>query len=294
MDRDDLKQWIGKTQTMADQVTATPLKALAVTLDRADPEPRIGQPIPPCWHWLYFLPLYRHSEIGPDGHPRRGGFLPPIQLPLRMWAGSQIEFVRPLRVGDSIEKTSRIVAVTAKRGGSGPLVFVRVRHEISGPNGLAVIDEQDLVYRQPAQSQSQTEAPARRSLPAPATPDWIREIQPDDVLLFRYSALTFNAHRIHYDHRYVSAVERYPGLVVHGPLIATLLLDLLRRQMPAAQVSRFVFRAVQPIYDVTPFQLCGRRDADGDTIHLWARHATGELAMHATATLARAAPPLPC
>jgi 3-methylfumaryl-CoA hydratase len=199
-----------------------------------------------------------------------------------MWAGSQIEFLRDLCVGDHIERTSRIVDVTAKEGSSGPLVFVRVRHEIGDAAGPAVIDEQDIVYRQPAPAGES----GRPSMPSPEMHDWIREIQPDDVLLFRYSALTFNAHRIHYNHRYVSEVERYPGLVVQGPLIATLLLDLLRRHMPAARVSRFLFRAVRPVYDVTPFQLCGRRGADGDTIHLWAQHINGGLAMHATATLA--------
>lgn len=282
MDLDSVKQWIGNTQTVADQVTIAPLQALAATLDRSDPEPRIGQPIPPCWHWLYFLPLYRHSELGPDGHPLRGGFLPPIPLPLRMWAGSQIEFVRPLRVGEAIEKTSRIVDITAKDGSSGPLAFVRVRHEISNAAGLAVIDEQDIVYRQPAQAG----APERSSIPPAEVHDWMCEIQPDDALLFRYSALTFNAHRIHYNHRYASEVEKYPGLVVQGPLIATLLLDLLRRHMPGVELSRFTFRAVKPTYEATPLQLCGRRGADGTTIYLWAQHASGGVAMQATATLA--------
>ena len=150
MDLDTFKQWIGNTQAAVDQVTIAPLRALAATLDRTDPDPQPGQPIPPCWHWLYFLPVYRHSELGPDGHSLRGGFLPPIPLQSRMWAGSRIEFLRPLCVGDSIEKVSRIVDVTAKEGSSGPLVFVRVRHEISNAAGLAVIDEHDIVFREPA------------------------------------------------------------------------------------------------------------------------------------------------
>lgn len=282
MDLDELQQWIGKTRTLTDEVTTAPLKALSATLDRMDPDPRVGAPIPPCWHWLYFLPMHRHSELGSDGHPRRGDFMPPVPMPLRMWAGSNIEFLRPLCVGESIQRTSRIVAISAKHGSTGPLVFVRVRHEISNAGGLAVIDEQDIVYRQPAPPEAQV----RPSMPAAEMHDWMREIQPDDVLLFRYSALTFNSHRIHYNHRYVSEVENYPGLVVQGPLIATLLLDLLRRQMPAAQVARFSFRAVKPTYDVTPFQLCGRRGADGTTIYLWAQHTNGALAMHATAILA--------
>lgn len=287
MDIDALKQWIGRTQTVVDQVTLTPLKALSATLDRADPEPQSGQPIPPCWHWLYCLPLHPHSELGTDGHPLRGGFLPPVPLPQRMWAGSTIEFTRALCVGESIVKSSRIVDVTFKQGRAGSLVFVRVRHKIAGPTGLAVTEEQDIVYRESAGlEKSVRPSPPAPHIPAPHIYDWSREIQPDDVLLFRFSALTFNAHRIHYSHRYVSEMERYPGLVVHGPLIALLLLDLLRRHMPIAQVTHFSFRSVKPTYDVTPFQLCGRRGADGNTVYLWAQHLDGHLAMHATASLA--------
>jgi 3-methylfumaryl-CoA hydratase len=282
MNLDELKQWSGTTETLADRVTTTSLKALAATLDREDPAPQPGDAIPPCWHWLYFLPLHRHLQIGPDGHARRGGFLPPVPLPRRMWAGSRLEFVRPLRVGEAITRTSRIVDVSGKGGRAGPLVFVRVRHEIDDAAGLAVVEEQDIVYRELPKSGEA--APA--ALSAPTAHDWAREIHPDAVLLFRYSALTFNGHRIHYDRRYVTEVEGYPGLVVHGPLIATLLLDLLRRHMPDAQVSRFGFRAVKPIFDVAPFHVCGQRADDGKTVHLWARDTDGVLAMDATATLA--------
>jgi 3-methylfumaryl-CoA hydratase len=198
-----------------------------------------------------------------------------------MWAASRLEFVSPLRVGEAITKTSKVVDVSAKEGRTGPLVFVRVRHEVNGPVGLAVIEEQDIVYRQPARGDESAKSP----LLAPEVHDWTREIQPDDVLLFRYSALTFNGHRIHYDHRYTREVERYPGLVVHGPLIATLLLDLLRRYMPDALVSTFQFRAVKPTYDVAPFHVRGKRSDDGKSIHLWAQHEDGALAMDATATL---------
>jgi 3-methylfumaryl-CoA hydratase len=277
-DWDDLKRWIGKIETLADQVTTTPLRALAATLDRDDPAPQPGDAVPPCWHWLYFLPLHRQSEIGQDGHARRGRFLPPVPLPRRMWAGSRLEFVRPLRVGESITRTSRIVDVSAKEGRTGGLVFVRVRHEITGATGLGVIEEQDLVYREFSNSR-QTAALA------PLTHHWARDIRADDVLLFRYSALTFNGHRIHYNRPYAQEVEGYPGLVVHGPLLATLLLDLLRRQLPDAQISRFSFRAVKPIFDVSPFRLCGRCSDDRKTIHLWAQHEDGALAMDATATL---------
>lgn len=282
LDVTGLKDWIGRTETRADLLGVTPLQALAATLDRNGPPPRPGDPLPPCWHWLYFLPLYRQSEIGPDGHPRRGGFLPPVPLPRRMWAGGRLEFVRPLRVGAAVSRSSRIVDINGKEGRSGPLVFVRLRHEISDADGAALIEEQDIVYRDNPPP-GDPAAPARA---APGEQDWIRQIRPDDVLLFRYSALTFNAHRIHYDRRYATEVEGYPGLVVHGPLIATLLLDLLWRHRPEAQAARFAFRAVRPLVDSAPFFVCGRHGHDGRTIDLWAKDADGALAMEATVALA--------
>jgi len=281
-DIDHLKQWTGKTESRSDLAAATPVQALAATLDRDDAAPEAGDAVPPCWHWLYFLPLHRQSEIGPDGHPQRGGFLPPVPLPRRMWAGSRIEFVRPLAVGSAITRHSRIADVSGKEGRSGPLVFVRVRHEISDADGICVVDEHDIVYRENPKPGD----PVPAAQLAPADPEWTRTIHPDDVLLFRYSALTFNGHRIHYDRRYVTEVEGYPGLVVHGPLIATLLLDLLRRSVPDAKLLRFAFRAVKPLFDIAPFQVCGRRAGDGKTIQLWAQDADGALAMDATATLA--------
>jgi len=198
-----------------------------------------------------------------------------------MWAGSRLEFVRPLRIGQAISRTSRIADVSAKEGRTGPLVFVRVRHEVLGDGELAVVDEHDIVYR----DNPTPDDPVPPVRPAPADAQWRREIRPDDVLLFRYSALTFNGHRIHYDRRYVTEVEGYPGLVVHGPLIATLLLDALRRHRPDAQVARFAFRAVKPLFDTAPFQVCGRVEPDGTTVQLWAQDPDGALAMEATAAL---------
>lgn len=285
LDLEHLKQWIGREESRADSIAATPVQALAATLDRDDPAPQPGDPIPPCGHWLYFLPLHRQSEIGQDGHPTRGGFLPPVPLPRRMWAGSRIEFLRPLTIGSPIKRGSRVVDVSGKEGRSGALVFVRVRHEVSDEAGVALIDEHDIVYR----DNPKPGDPSPPHQAAPAEHDWARTIRPDDVLLFRYSALTFNGHRIHYDRRYVTEVEGYPGLVVHGPLIATLLLDLLRRNLPGANISGFSFRAMKPTFDIAPFEVRGRRMEDGRTVRLWAQHADGALAMDATAILARPA-----
>jgi 3-methylfumaryl-CoA hydratase len=198
-----------------------------------------------------------------------------------MWAASRLEWLRPLRVSQVISKTSRIAHVKVKEGRSGPLVFVGVQHEIADAAGTAVIEEQDIVY-------SGTFKPNEASRPGSTlvSRDWQREVLPDPVLLFRYSALTLNGHRIHYDRRYATEVEGYPGLVVHAPLIAILLLDLLRRNMPDARVSRFAFRAVKPTFDTDPLTICGARADDGRSVSLWAAHADGALAVDATATVA--------
>lgn len=267
--------WIGRAEVRSDIVTAGQVVALSATLDRDDPEPKPGDPLPPLWHWLFFLDRHRQSELGPDGHARRGGLLPPIPLPRRMWAGSRFEFRHPLLVGDQITRETRVIDIQEKSGRSGPLVFVVVRHEISTAEGLAIVEEHDIVYRE--------HGPAAPAQPAPADAAWERTIQPDDVLLFRYSALTFNGHRIHYDRRYATEVEGYPGLVVHGPLIATLLMDLLRRNQPETNVARFSFRAVSPLFDTGPFVVCGK--PEGKTIALWAKDAAGNLAMSAEAGL---------
>jgi 3-methylfumaryl-CoA hydratase len=272
-----LRGWVGRSETRRDVITAAPLVALSALLDRDDPEPRAGDPAPPLAHWLYFLPAYRQSEAGPDGHRLRGGFLPPVALPRRMWAGSRLEFARPLAVGAAIERRSTIAAVEPKQGRSGPLVFVTVRHEVSDAAGLVLTDEHDIVYRGEAPLAA---TPARR---APAGETWRREIRPDPVLLFRYSAVTFNSHRIHYDHPYVTRIEGYPGLVVHGPLIATLLVDLFRRNLPDARLTRLSFRALKPLYDTAPFFTCGAPDAPARTARLWTRDAAGDMTMEAAA-----------
>jgi 3-methylfumaryl-CoA hydratase len=307
----DLTAWIGRSETVHDTFHPTPVIALRATLDHPAAPITPGTPLPPLWHWLYFLPMHRHSEVGPDGHARRGGFMPPVPLPRRMWAGSQFEFRTPLRVGDVVARTSTIAEVTRKSGRSGALVFVKVRHEIgrAGDAEPALVEFHDIVYRAARQPGDVDPAPTKAPMPAPTpapTPEpattpspapsqaltqaptgsaWQREIVPGDVLLFRYSALTFNGHRIHYDRRYVTEVEGYPGLVVHGPLIATLLLDLLHSQMPAAEVASFRFKAVRPTFDLHPFEVHGELLPDGKSVHLWAQDHEGWLTMDATATL---------
>jgi 3-methylfumaryl-CoA hydratase len=283
METVNLKDWIGRSETVADTITPTPYAALAATLDRPVVRPEKGTPLPALWHWLYFLPLHRQSEIGPDGHARRGGFLPPVPLPRRMWAGSQFQFHAPLRVGDAIARTSTIESVNEKSGRTGPLVFVKVRHEIrrEGDDEVALTEFHDIVYREAAKPTDVAPPPQA----APAAAAWEKKWVPDDVWLFRYSALTFNGHRIHYDRRYVTEVEGYPGLIVHGPLIATLLVDLLRWQRPDARVARFEFKAVRPTFDINPFFVCGDPLPDGKTFHLWAKDHAGWLTMDATAVI---------
>ena len=274
-----MREWIGRSETRLDQVTPAPMAALAATLDIDAPYPQPGDPLPPLWHWLYFLPIHRQSELGPDGHAKRGGFLPPVPLPRRMWAGGRIEFRQPLRVGETIQRTSRILDVRFKEGRSGPLVFVLVRHEIGEGGSISLTEEHDIVYRDhPIPGEP---APAPQVTPGDAM--WERAVDPDDALLFRYSALTFNGHRIHYDRRYATGVEGYPGLVVHGPLIATLLVDLVRSNLPETRVTRFEFRALSPLFDTAPFVVCGKLEEDGKNIRLWAKDSAGALAMTAEA-----------
>ena len=281
----NLQDWIGRIETTVDTATATPCAALSATLDQTPIDrPAYGTLLPSLWHWLYFLPIHAQADIGEDGHARRGGFMPPVALPRRMWAGSDFHFHKPLLVGDVLQRTSTIVDVKEKSGRTGSLIFVKVRHEIRRNESadIAVTEHHNIVYRAAPMPGDLIPPPQA----APAESAWKRSVVPSDVLLFRYSALTFNGHRIHYDRKYVTEVEGYPGLIVHGPLIATLLMDLLRRQMPDAVVLRFEFKAVRPTFDTHPFSIHGQPSPDGKTIRLWGRDHEGWLTMDATATLA--------
>ncbi|MGA7324958.1 MAG: MaoC family dehydratase N-terminal domain-containing protein [Rhodomicrobium sp.] len=277
MSFDHLKEWIGRTQTESDVATEAPLIRLAATLDHTDPPWPTGQ-VPPLGHWLYFLPRAPESEIGPDGHAKRGGFLPPVNLPRRMWAGGQFEFLAPIPIGAVMTKRSTVANVEHKIGRSGAIIFVKVTHEISIDGSAAIREVHDIVYRELPSTAVRGDSD-RHADPSSLVPEFRREIVPDPVLLFRYSALTFNGHRIHYDRSYCEKVEGYPGLVVHGPLTATLLVDLYLRQRRAAAVHSFRFRAKKPLFDTHAFTVCGAHSPGGAV--LCALDDKGSLAMTA-------------
>jgi 3-methylfumaryl-CoA hydratase len=274
-EKTELGAWVGRERVMSDVVAGDRLLKLSATLDRDDPEPRPGDPLPPCWHWMFFQDATPLAAVGPDGHAKRGSFMPPIDKPRRMWAGSRIRFIDPPRVGETMQRRTRIASITEKVGKTGSLVFVTLVHEISTERGPAINEEQDLVFRDLSPTKttvSDTPFPTRVAL-------WRRLISPDPVLLFRYSALTFNSHRIHYDRSYCIDAEGYPGLVVHGPLTATLLVDLARRERPGERIASFEFRAVSPLFDTAPFTVAGRPSPNQTSASLWAEGPSGTLAM---------------
>ncbi|NND67102.1 MAG: acyl-CoA dehydrogenase [Halioglobus sp.] len=272
----DFAAWIGREHTVSERIAAEPAKRLAAILDRTDASFAEGAPLPPLCHWLHFNDAVPQSQLGIDGHPQKGGFLPPVALPRRMWAGGSLRFHAALRVGDEVRRNTRIDGITPRRGRSGDLVFVTLQHKLFRNAELLVEEQQDIVYREAG-------SPAGEGRAAPGKGDWSREIVPDNALLFRYSALTFNAHRIHYDRDYAVGEEGYPDLVVQGPLTATLLLEALSLEEPGAAVAGFEFRGVAPLYAGTPLTLQGRRE--GSSVSLWALNAAGNVAMEATATL---------
>ncbi len=269
------------TLIAADVIALDRATAFAATLD-LDRHPVAGDALPPLWHWLYFWSVARQSELGHDGHPLKGGFLPDLGLPRRMWAGGRVVFENPLPIGETAVRTSRVLSVEHKEGRSGPLGFVTVEHLIESGGTVAIREEHDIVYRGAAEPGVAVPAPKA----APDGAQWQRDVTPDEVQLFRYSALTFNGHRIHYDRTYAREIEGYPDLVVHGPLISTLLLDLVPRALPGSTVREYAYRAVRPTFLGNTFSVCGRVAEDGKTIDLWAKDHDGWLTMSARATLA--------
>jgi 3-methylfumaryl-CoA hydratase len=267
VDNAALQGWVGRSESRGDMVTPQIVAAFRATVADDDRPVVAGEPAPPGIHWCLAPATPPMRMLGPDGHPARGGFLPPVPLPRRMWAGSRIVFAAPLRVGDAVDRLSVVKSVEAKTGASGPLVFVTVEHTFRSARGVAVREEQDLVYRD-APSGSPATASAKLAAGAAPDPERTRWIDPTPTLLFRFSALTFNGHRIHYDRPYATEVEGYPGLVVHGPLQAALLLDLATAMQDGAAPAAFEFRARRPLFDGRPFFVNGCR-VDASTIELW-------------------------
>ena len=274
----DPKAWIGKSQEIHDPMDPWAAAAMIATLELDRPVPVPGDPLPLFWHWLYFREAFPRGMLGPDGHPAVGGFMPKVAQPRRMWAGGRLRVSGPLPLGTPAVKRSTIADVTEKTGRAGEMTFVTVRHEISGGAGIAVTEEQDVVYRH----DPPPGAPRQAAKPAPTNEDAARQWHCDSTVLFRYSALTFNGHRIHYDLAHAREVEGYPGLVVHGPLLATLLLELADEIAGHPRVSGFEFRATAPIFADEGFECCAKRDREA--LLLWVRGSDGRLAMQARAT----------
>jgi len=276
-----IDQWIGKSENSSERLAAFPANAMAATLNRNGQVYKDGDPLPHLWHWLYFLQVFNLEDKGYDGHPKLGGFLPPLELPRRMWAGSRLKFLAPMKIGALLNKQSTIKSVKQKTGRSGALAFVTVVHQVHDGDILCLEEEQDIVYREKNNADIPEVVPAN----APSESTFSRDIDPDPVLLFRYSALTFNGHRIHYDQPFCTDIEGYKGLVVHGPLMATMLLDLVRSELPNAMVSEFELRVLASVFENSKFSLHGEPNADGKTIKLWVRRDDGALAIQALATI---------
>lgn len=265
MDTFDPAQWLGRTQEVHDQLSRNLVRRIAATFDV--PAPAHGEELPLLWHWCFFQEPADTAGLGADGHPALGGFMPPAHGRNRMWAGGRLEFLEPLRVGEEACRTTTILRIEEKRGGSGSLLFVTLRHTYRQGGRIALQEEQDIVYREPSPPKLGSGAPVPEA-------QWQETVQPDPVRLFRYSAVTFNAHRIHYDWPYVTETEGYPGLVVHGPLTATLNLAAFCRANPQARPRQFIFRGVRPLIAPEAFQVGGRQ-AEAGRAELWAANAGG-------------------
>ena len=279
IDLDHLRQWIGRTTEASDIVTAQLVKGLRATLFQEIGEPRPGDAAPFTAHWCLAPPVFPMSQLSQDGHPARGGFLPPVPLPRRMWAGGQLEFFDTLRVGDESTRSSRISDVTMKTGSSGVLCFVSVEHEVTTPRGIAIRERQDIVYRD---ASSGRPAPQAKPPAAPPPAQHRESHMADPVLLFRYSALTFNGHRIHYDRDYVTKVEGYPGLIFHGPLQASFIVELAARLRDGKPPRKFSYRGLQPLFEGSEFSINANEIADG--MELWTANSARQPTMKGTAT----------
>jgi len=284
LDLDDLRSHIGRTQTATDVVHAGPANFLRLALGRSEPEYREGDVLPPAWLGLYFLPRVASDALRPDGSPRDTGVVPPLALPRRMFAGERVRFHGAVRVGDTLRRETRLADISVKHGGTGSLVFATVTSRVYGRDGLVLEDERRTVFREEVKAGERNQAPRREAPPNDAP--WRRSVSPDPVLLFRFSALTFNSHRIHYDRAWAMEVEGYPGLVVHGPLTTTLLIDFARDQNPGRRIAAYATQARAPLFDTAPFELRGRPAANGRGCELWAVTPEETIAMSAEVELA--------
>ena len=260
MSSTDLSAWLGKQQTVVDRMDPSHAARIAVTL--GDPIPEAGMRLSPLWHWAFFLETVPIAQTGLDGHPARGSFLPPADNRNRMWAGGRVSFAGALEVGVEARKTSTVTAIQEKKGRTGSLLFVTVKHDIEQNGKLVVSEEQDIVYREPSPPKLQGTEPAPSA-------QWSEPVDPSPVLLFRYSAVTFNSHRIHYDHPYVTQTEGYPGLVIHGPLIATMMCRAFAHAHPSAVVKHLAYRGLRPLIAPKGFSVAGTVIAPGEA-KLWA------------------------
>jgi 3-methylfumaryl-CoA hydratase len=279
LDLDHLRGWIGKTTEASDIVTAHLVMGLRATLFQEIGEPKHGDAAPWTTHWCLAQPVFPMSELSQDGHPTRGGFLPPVPLPRRMWAGGELQFFDAMRVGDEVKRSSRISDVTMKTGSTGVLCFVAVEHEISTPRGLAIRERHDIVYREMSSAAPAT--PTKAPPPPPAAKHRESHMA-DPVLLFRYSALTFNGHRIHYDRDYVTKVEGYPGLVFHGPLQASFIVELAAKLHGGMPPKKLSYRGVQPLFEGSEFSV--NANDNGAGMELWTANSAGQPTMKGTAT----------
>ena len=277
LDLEGLKQHIGRRLVSTDVATAAPANLLRLAFDRSEPELRRGDPLPSGWHVLYFLPRCGPDELRPDGSPREAGVVPSMPLPRRMFAGERLRFHQPIRIGDELRRETELTDLSVKSGATGTLVFATVTSRIFARGGLALEEERRTVFREEVKPGERNQAPRREE--SPADTPWRRRVAPDPILLFRFSALTFNSHRIHYDRPWAMEVEGYPGLVVHGPLTSTLLIDFARDHTPGRVFLSYTTQARAPLFDTAPFELLGRPRADGGGAELWAVTPEGTVAM---------------
>ena len=274
-----LERAVGKAQAASDRIALAPARYLAATFDRPGDGLEAGSGLPPGWHWLYFLDAPESRLLGEDGRTVPNGFLPDTGLPRRMWASGSFTFHGDLVLEGDATCTMRIAEIAHKQGRSGALVFITTDHAVVQDGRTVIEERRNLVFRDMPQAGSQPRPEA-----APADAAWQRTVMPDPVLLFRFSALTFNAHRIHYDADYCRTVEGYPGLVVHGPMLALLMLDLVGRHCPGRVLRRFDYRAASPLFAGEPFTVCGRPDGEGAV--LWVTGSQGQLATAGTVVFA--------